>query len=613
MQSAEEAEDGLPKEQSRPTKLSLQNAVKGKFSQIEEINEKHHKTKITEKIESLEKAPEASLPRRFASRIVHSHWFEHCMGVVIVFNVVALVIETNRGADENVDSSELHWTEPCSWAVLVIFIMEMILRLYVHRMAFWVDGWNLFDFAVILTDTMLSIVGLAGTEVFPVSVLRITRLGKLVRVSKVLRVFPELRLLLASLASSITTIFWGGVLLFFCLLVWSLVAVAMLHPLNKNMEYDGCERCPRAWSSVANAALTLFQQVVAGDSWGQASIPMMEKYPSTVMYFITAHLTIGMAVLNLIFGVVVSVAQQAKEDMESEDAREATILAQEKHTHLIKLCIELDADGDGELDKNELIAGFQRPGEFRDALVAMDISLEEIEIIWKLVDPEGKQSVPYEDALTALYSLNGSNTEFMLAYIKHYIKKIRDDLKQQMSQEFAWQQEEELKIEDEIHKNNQQLNAAMHEVEAITYGHWDVLPGERDQAWEKASPNTGRGVNITSKLPLTNQESHAWLNKLCNDMATMRVELKDILMNMNGKQEPFESPVFIPSQGNTKKASLSVTSGRNPSSSVSQLPCTVSELTKSADGHTPMQQTKDSCLGAAARTQKPDSRMIISI
>ena len=75
-----------------------------------------------------------------------------------------------------------------------------------------------------------SFLGLVLGSVFPVSVLRIFRLCKLARMSKVFRVFPELRLMMAGLLGSFRTIFWGTVLLAFFLLVWSIIAVQFKGP-----------------------------------------------------------------------------------------------------------------------------------------------------------------------------------------------------------------------------------------------------------------------------------------------------------------------------------------------------------------------------------------------
>merc|ERR1719424_2689332 len=117
----------------------------------------------------------------------------------------------------------------------MVFIVELVMKLFVLRWGFFHDGWNTFDFSVVFIDSVFSILGIILGAIFPVSVLRILRLCKLARVSKVFRVFPELRILMAGLVGSFKAIFWGAVLLGFVLLVWAIIAVQFIHPLNKEI------------------------------------------------------------------------------------------------------------------------------------------------------------------------------------------------------------------------------------------------------------------------------------------------------------------------------------------------------------------------------------------
>ena len=107
---------------------------------------------------------------------------------------------------------------------------------------------------------------------------------------------------------SFRAIMWGTVLLAFVLLVWAIIAVQFIHPLNKKLAHLDCERCPRAYESVLQSTLTFSQQIVAGDSWGQATVPVIEAYPFSALYFMGVFLTVAVAVMNLILGVVVNVA-----------------------------------------------------------------------------------------------------------------------------------------------------------------------------------------------------------------------------------------------------------------------------------------------------------------
>ena len=71
-------------------------------------------------------------------------------------------------------------------------MVELILRLYVHRVDFFSDGMNLLDFVLVTLDTFLNLLGLLVGGTFPVSFLRVVRLSKLARVAKVeVRYMPD--------------------------------------------------------------------------------------------------------------------------------------------------------------------------------------------------------------------------------------------------------------------------------------------------------------------------------------------------------------------------------------------------------------------------------------
>merc|ERR1719247_4115310 len=151
----------------------------------------------------------------------------------------------------------------------------------------------------------MGLIGLVKEDVVDVSALRILRLSRLARATKVLRVFPELQLMIAGLAGAVQAIFWGTVLIFFALLMWGILAVQFIHETNVKVgeetdDYAGCSRCAHAYESVFQAALTFCTQIVAGDSWGRETVPIIEYDWRTAFFFACVFLTIGLAILNLI-------------------------------------------------------------------------------------------------------------------------------------------------------------------------------------------------------------------------------------------------------------------------------------------------------------------------
>lgn len=357
------------------------------------------------------------------------------MGLIIMVNFVVVIVETDHVAEDEGNTAPA-WIEVSSWFVLGIFLVELILRLYVHQRDFWYDAWNTFDFVVVSVDTFFSIFYVFFGTLVPVSALRVLRLGKLARVSKAFRMFPELRLLMAGLIGSLRAIFWGTVLLAFALLIWSVIAVQFIHPLNKKLHetgaYPDCERCHRAYSSVLESCLTFFAQIVAGDSWGRETVPVIEAHPVTAVYFVMVFLSVGLAVLNLILGVVVNVAEQARENMRSEMDTEKLLTKMEEHSHLRQMCHDMDVDGSGELTKAELLQGYESQEEFRRVLNEMDIHEEDLEIVWTIMDTDKSGKISHDEFVTQVYRMKSSDQQFMLAYIKYYITIVKDKICERM-------------------------------------------------------------------------------------------------------------------------------------------------------------------------------------
>ena len=68
--------------------------------------------------------------------------------------------------------------------------------------------------------------------------------------------------------------------------------------------FADCEQCQRAMSSVMDANLLLFKTVIAGDSWGEIAVPVIQEHPWTSVIFVGSMLTLVFGVVNLIVAVV---------------------------------------------------------------------------------------------------------------------------------------------------------------------------------------------------------------------------------------------------------------------------------------------------------------------
>ena len=94
---------------------------------------------------------------------------------------------------------------------------------------------------------------------------------------------------------------WSFIFCFIVMTVWAMLIVEMINPIIKEplkpahslriaprQEMNGtsgafadCDECLRATSSVMNANLLLFKTVIAGDSWGQIAVPVIQPLGPT--------------------------------------------------------------------------------------------------------------------------------------------------------------------------------------------------------------------------------------------------------------------------------------------------------------------------------------------
>jgi len=287
------------------------------------------------------------------------------------------------------------------------------------------------DFAVVVPDIVLEAIGLVVGGLPSLSFFRILRLFRLARAFRILTWFPELFSLIKGLAFALKAIFWGTVLILIFLLIWSIMAVQFIHPLNRELQKNGvwdatdCARCPEAFSSVPMSMLTFIQQIVAGDSWGLVTVPIVEAYPVTIVFFLSVFVSVGLAILNLILAVIVDKAADAKQDSLRIEMEKKKKARHQAHETLRQICGEMDEDGSGTLTYQELVDGFTNDEAFAEVCSHMDITLDDLQVVWSLLDSDGSGDIDYDEFVTQLYKMKSDDSHTLLILIRAYVGDIK--------------------------------------------------------------------------------------------------------------------------------------------------------------------------------------------
>jgi voltage-gated sodium channel len=386
-----------------------------------------------------------------AKQIFESQVFEFCLSSVILFNLLILVIETDITQD---GQSSPVWLTVLNYMLLAMFTVELIVRVYVYRRLFFKDHMNLLDATVVLLDIGSSMLELLGEEVSGFSILRMLRVLRLARASVIVEKVPQLSMLVRSLVGALEPIFWGGTVLLFMLAGWGVLAVGIIHPLNERLtamgKHAGCERCPRAYKSVWQSSLTIIQQIVAGDSWGSVTLPIIEEFPLSIVFFLLLFITIDVALMNVVLACVVDSANSARvEDLQSDKVGRK----------LLEICESMDEDGDGCLSFEEVEQGFAAVSR---NLLKMDIREADIHVVFDILgvpkESESKISIP--EFVNELNKTKTSSPHTMLVMIKHYVWEMRDRINEnlvKLEKAMDVAAERELRVEEEVLKEEQML------------------------------------------------------------------------------------------------------------------------------------------------------------
>lgn len=374
-----------------------------------------------------------SRTRMTAARIAFSQSFETCMGIIIVANLVLIIYEANEGAKcfpeyfKNItdcpyssDSNLLLYMS--NVILLVIFSVECLFRAYVERGKYLLNKWNLIDLFTVLSGW----VGLAASNAgIPVTLLRMFRLVRVVRALRFLISVPEFYLLITGLYSSIKAIVFGALMLVAVIIFWAVISVEVLHPITSRMTWDYCDRCPDGFRGIFAAALTLFQQIVAGDSWGTISMPLVETAPWTAGLLFAILITISLGMLNLILAVIVERAAEARENDHEAKIKKKNQDRSRSMEDLASICASMDENNNGMISYEELLKGYDEVGEFKRFMDLMDLKREDVATVFNVLDTGNTQEVPYLEFCQHLGNFFKRDPVIMHSLVKYSVMELR--------------------------------------------------------------------------------------------------------------------------------------------------------------------------------------------
>ncbi len=251
-------------------------------------------------------------------KVIESNGFQNFIMILIILNGITMGMETSKSLVENYGGA-FEWFNTF---VITAFTIEVSLRIFINRLAFFKDSWSLFDFFIVAISLVPAS---AGFEI-----LRILRVLRLLRL---ISIVPQMRKITTALVKVIPGIVSIGGLLSLFFYIFAIMATQLFS-----------EKFPQWFGTLGESFYTLFQ-VMTLESWSMGIVrPVMEEFPLAWLFFVPFIFLATFIIVNLIIAIVVDAMNEMK-DAELNELAEQQELIESKtiQQELAKLREEIKA------------------------------------------------------------------------------------------------------------------------------------------------------------------------------------------------------------------------------------------------------------------------------
>ena len=230
---------------------------------------------------------------RHLRRFVESRLFQGFILAVIVLNSVLFGFQTSQAVVAKCG----RFLSALDQACLVVFVVELVLKLIVYNRRFPYDAWNVFDFFIV-----------AVSFVPDMGMLSSARLLRVLRVFKLVSGVRQMRVILGAIVKSIPGIMWVGAILLLFYYVYGIIGTVLFGSVFPD------------WFGSLGASLYSLFQVMTLESWSMGiARPVMEAFPYAWVYFVSYILIASFLVMNVVVGIVLnSISESSMEEHRQE-------------------------------------------------------------------------------------------------------------------------------------------------------------------------------------------------------------------------------------------------------------------------------------------------------
>ncbi len=226
--------------------------------------------------------------QRQTQMLVEHTVFQTAILALIIVNAVILGAETFPGVIAAIGPA----LRLADRLILIVFIVEICLRVFAWRGAYFRLGWNIFDLVIVAISVIAATSGLAALRAF-----------RVLRVLRVITIIPKMRIVVSALLDSLPGIASVGVVLTLIIYVFAVIASNL---------YGGDH--PEYFGDLFTSMYTLFQ-IMTLEGWPDIAATVAETHSRSWMFFLSFVLLATFTMLNLFVAIVVRVVEEDSEPL----------------------------------------------------------------------------------------------------------------------------------------------------------------------------------------------------------------------------------------------------------------------------------------------------------
>ncbi|MEQ2165430.1 Sodium channel protein type 4 subunit alpha A [Goodea atripinnis] len=199
---------------------------------------------------------------------ISQQFFDIFIMVLICLNMVTMMVETDDQSPEKED-----FLFKINVAFIIVFTGECVLKLFALRQYFFTNGWNIFDFIVVILSiagTMLS--DLIEKYFVSPTLFRVIRLARIGRILRLIKGAKGIRTLLFALMMSLPALFNIGLLLFLIMFIFSIFGMSNFAYVKKEAGIDDIFN----FETFGGSIICLFQ-ITTSAGWDGLLLPMLNR------------------------------------------------------------------------------------------------------------------------------------------------------------------------------------------------------------------------------------------------------------------------------------------------------------------------------------------------